>query len=294
MKTIADFSLRAEDFVPFCDGLRRPECVLADSDGTIFISDLPGGIMQISPDGSRTRLGNIAGVPNGIAMDADRNLIVTDIENGRLWKIARDRTQELILASVDGSPLGALNFVMVDSTNAIWASVSTRTSPRSLALADPRPDGYIIRLQDGVARVVADGIFFTNEIRLDPPGKFLYAAETCRGRILRFAVTDDGLLAPGETFGPAPLFDGARVDGIAFDASGNLWITEIGRNGIHVVSPEGEAHCVFEDADGVALQNPTSIAFSPLDPHMAYVGSLTMDRLMTFRSPVEGLRLSHW
>ena len=42
----------------------------------------------------------------------------------------------------------------------------------------PRPDGYIVLLDGKGARIVGDGIYFTNEIRLDAKEEFLYVAET--------------------------------------------------------------------------------------------------------------------
>lgn len=294
MSAVNGLILGESDFTPIGHGLRRPECVIAEPDGTLFISDCPDGILKIAPDGTQSRLGRIDGVPNGHGMDADRNLIVADIENGRLWKISQDGRQEMILDALDGKPMGAVNFAMVDSRGAIWVSVSTRIRPRLKAVADPHADGYIVKIDEHGPRVVADGLYFTNEVRLDRTESFLYVAETSKGRILRFPVQADGQLGPREPFGPAPLFDGARVDGIAFDENGNLWVTEIARNGIHVILPNGEAHCVFEDPDGNVLKVPTSIAFGGSDLRTAYIGSLSMDRLMTFRSPVAGYPLSHW
>lgn len=260
----------------------------------LFISDAPDGIAQVSPDGKITRLGDIEGVPNGHAMDAKGNLIVTDIENGRLWRIGRDGSQDLLYDSLEGTPLGAVNFAMADARGAIWISVSTRTVPRQVALSDPRPDGYILRIRDGRAELVADGFYFTNEIRLNPSGTFLYVAETAKGRVCRLPILSDDSLGEQEVFGPDPLFAGARVDGITFDVEGNLWLTELSRNSLHLLTPEGEAYCIFEDLEGQFLQTPTSLTFAGSDLRTVYVGSLAMTSLVTFRSPVAGFPLSHW
>jgi gluconolactonase len=34
--------------------LQRPECILAERDGTLWSADARGGVMQIRPDGSQT------------------------------------------------------------------------------------------------------------------------------------------------------------------------------------------------------------------------------------------------
>jgi sugar lactone lactonase YvrE len=294
MSRIADFVLKAADFGSYAQGLRRPECIIAEPDGTLFVSDNPDGVLRISPDGGRSCLGAMAGVPNGHAMDADRNLIVTDIENGLLWKIGQDGRQEIVLRDIAGVPLGAVNFVMIDSLGATWVTVSTRTRPRSEALSQPRADGYIIKIDSDGPRIVADGIYFTNEIRIDRTRSFLYVAETARGRILRLPLDPAGLPGAPQVFGPATLFSGARVDGITFDEKGNLWVTEITRNAIYVIEPTGLAHCVFQDPQGLILRVPTSITFGGPDLRTAYVGSLAMDTLMTFKAPFSGEPLSHW
>ena len=41
--------------------LQRPECVLAQSDGTLWTADARGGVMRIRPDGSQELLAQRAG-----------------------------------------------------------------------------------------------------------------------------------------------------------------------------------------------------------------------------------------
>ena len=293
MKSILKFRLQSIDFQSLGTNLSRPECIIATQDGCLFVSDMPGGILRIDRDGTQTRLGNIEGFPNGHAMDRQGDFLVTDIENGRLWRIRQDGTQEIALDNFAGEPLGAVNFVMVDHNEAIWITVSTKAYPRTESLSNPRPDGYIIKLDKSGPKIMADGFYFANEARLDRSGEYLYVAETTRGRVVRLPLRSNGELGPVENFGPAPLFPGARIDGIAFDQNGNLWVTEIARNGIHVITPDGQTVCVFEDPAGEVLRVPTSITFAGRDLRTAYIGSLTMDRLVSFRSPIAGEPLAH-
>ena len=87
--------------------------------------------------------------------------------DGFAYKLYRDGTQEVILSEIDGHPLGAVNFVAIDSQDRLWVSICTRELPFFPALVKPRPDGYIVLIDDKGPRVVADGIMFTNQIRLD-------------------------------------------------------------------------------------------------------------------------------
>ena len=174
----------------------------------------------------------------------------------------------------------------------------------------PSPPGLV---DDRGARIVADGIYATNEARLDADETYLYVAETMKARILRFPVRSDGSLGEREVFGPDGLGLGGFVDGFTFDAEGNLWVTTVVRNGIGVLTRDGDWHVVLEDpredvlatfvdklaagaatpedmlaAAGPRLQFPTSVCFAGPDLRTAYVGSLAMSRLPTFRAPVTG------
>lgn len=294
MASIDGFALRAADFSYVGSGLRSPECTIAEADGTLWVSDSRGGVTRLMPDGQQAVIGSIPGKPNGIAMDRQGNLLVADIAGGKLYRLFRDGRHEVILDSLAGTPLGAVNFVLADRRDRLWITVSTRTCPYTDAVRTPVPDGYVIRLDSDGPHIVAQGICFTNEIRIDSTEHFVYVAETALGRVLRLPLLSDGSLGAPEVFGPARLFEGALIDGITFDEEHNLWVTELTRNALGVISPDGVARVVFEDPAGHSLLAPSSIAFGGLDRRTAYVGSLKMDRLATYRAPVPGQPLSHW
>ena len=60
-------------------------------------------------------------------------------------------------------------------------------------------------------------------------------------------VHEDGSLGNREVFGSENLGYGAYVDGFAFDIEGNLWVTTVWRNGLIIITPDGEYHFVFEE-----------------------------------------------
>jgi sugar lactone lactonase YvrE len=163
---------------------------------------------------------------------------------------------------------------------------------------------------------VADDLHLTNEVKVHPNGRHLYGVETLGKRVFRFAIGADGDLGQKEIFGPADLGHGALPDGFIFDQDGNVWVTIITRNGIAVVSEEGEAHTVYEEANlaavdalvaamqrgaattehliacaGTTLNLPTSLSFGGADGRTVYVGSLGLPHLLTFNAPVAGLPL---
>ncbi|HUZ75668.1 MAG TPA: SMP-30/gluconolactonase/LRE family protein [Stellaceae bacterium] len=293
--TLGNFTLTPQQIEWRGEGLSRPECVLAERDGTLWTSDNRGGVTRIGPDGRQSVIGSIPGAPNGLALERSGSILIANIEDGKLYRLFRDGRHEVVLGSFDGKPLGATNFVYCDpGADRVWITVSTRTVPRQEAAQTAIPDGYILVLERGVARLAAEGLCFTNEVRIDRAGRHLYVAETAKGRVLRLPLAADGKLGKPEVFGPAELCPGARVDGLAFDAEGNLWVTEVAKNGLYVIAPDGACRRIFEDPTGATVQFPASIAFAGPDLKTAYIGSIPMKRLATFRSPVAGEPLAHW
>jgi len=316
---IQDFTLDLSELQFVHSGLSRPESIIAEKDGALWSSDNRGGITRIDPDGAMKTIGHIGGDTNGIAMDGEGNFYLAHIEHGKVYKMDRQGNHVVVLKEIDGQPLGAVNFVFIDSKDRMWVSVSTRSIPWFIAAAAPRPDGYIILIDEKGPRIVADGIYFTNEVRMNADESFLYASETMGNRILRYPVHDDGSLGEAEVFGPSQFDLGGYPDGITFDAEGNLWVTHIIRNGLGVIAPDGDFHVVFEDVNQPALENavslvaknaltpeamyacmgptiqfPASVTFAGPDLRTAYIGSLAMPHLVKFRAPVAGLAMRHW
>ena len=316
---IKEFRLQLSDLTYTGHDLVRPESIIAQPNGTLWVSDGRGGVTRIDPDGQQEFIGGLGGEPNGLAMMDDGSILVANIGTGTIQKLHPDGHAEEFLTEVDGVRLTSANYVYIDSKNRLWLAFSTRESHWWPAAAQPRPDGYIVLVDEKGARIVRDDIYFTNEVRLDANEEYLYAAETMMSRILRFRVQPDGSLTDKEVFGPDGLGVGAAVDGFTFDRDGNVWVTTVLRNGVGIITPDGDYHVVFEDANeeilstfedkirtgvaqptdmlatvGSTLQLVTSLTFGGPDLRTAYIGSLGMNRLPTFRSPVPGLPMRHW
>lgn len=284
-----------QDLQVFASDLNRPECILAFADGRLVVSNNAAAITRFAADGRRTDIGTMGDLPNGLAATPQGDIIVANIGDCRLYRIGQDGREAIILDSIDGKPLGSVNFPYFDPQGRLWVTVSTRTVPRRAALTDSVADGYLLMLDDEMKpSVVLEGLYFPNEIRIDPDARLLYVAETSAGRILKFDLDDRGLPVNPRTHGPAPLFPGALVDGIALDAEGALWVTEITRHALIRILPDGTATIVVEDPERRVLSHPTSLTFAGPDLRTVYVGSLDLPHLVTFRSPVAGAPMHHW
>ncbi len=332
---IDGFTVDPAAIVHVGEGLQRPECILAERDGTLWSADARGGVVRIAPDGRQQLIvqqasrgfaeaGNdadrfVAGtLPNGLAFARNGDILISNFGTDRLEIMTRDGETRVLIDNIDGEPIGKVNFVLRDSRDRIWLTISTRTKNWMKAMSSAIRDGYVALYDGGRLRVVADGFHFTNEIRLDAAEEWLYVVETCGRRVTRLRVGRDGSLSQRETFGPSD--HGAFIDGIAFDAHGNLWGTHVMTDRLFAITPDGDLRILLDDDRGsepgralmaaFARDEATpelmlacggsiapwfaSITFGGPDLRTAYIGSLRGTRIPAFRSPVAGLPMAHW
>ncbi|MES3000883.1 MAG: SMP-30/gluconolactonase/LRE family protein [Pseudomonadota bacterium] len=325
------------------EDLQRPECILAEPDGTLWSADARGGVMRIAADGSQRFIGQRRDsrfaarhpedatsfedkftqgtLPNGLAFAANGDILISNFGTDVLEVMTRDGATRTLYDSIDGLPIGKVNFVLRDARDRIWLTVSTRVNPWTQAAASRVRDGYIAVVEGGQLRVVAEGFHFTNEIRLDAAGEWLYIVETTGPCITRMRLDESQPgrvgLTDRETFGPGHL--GGMPDGIAFDAHGNLWCTLIMTDQLIALTPEGDKRILLDDGEPVAsarllermasgtlqvedMQNArgtiapwmASVTFGGADLRTVYLGSLMGTRIPCFSSPVAGLPMIHW
>lgn len=315
--------------------LQRPECILAEPDGSLWSADARGGVVHIRPDGSQQLIAQRAAtsfgdapddatrfvtgtLPNGLAFARNGDIVISNFGTDRLEVMTRTGETRVLVDSIDGAPIGKVNFVLRDRRDRLWLTISTRVKNWMRAVSPGIVDGFIALYDQGRLRIVADGLHFTNEIRFDAREEWLYAVETCGRRITRFRAHADGSLTDREVFGPSD--HGAFIDGIAFDAWGNLWGTHVMTDRIFAITPEGDLRILLDDdrdsAAGRALMEAfardaatpelmlacggsiapwfASVTFGGPDLKSVYIGSLRATRIPCFRAPVAGLPMVHW
>lgn len=323
----ADISFVGQD-------LQRPECILAEPDGSLWSADARGGVVHIRPDGSQelvaqsldATFGATADeadrftkgtLPNGLAFDADGSILISNFGTDRLERMSRTGETTVMLDTIDGSPIGKVNFVLRDSKGRIWLTVSTRIVNWMEAISPKIADGYVAVIDERGPRIVADGFRFTNEIRFDAKEEWLYVVETTGRCITRLRIDDKGQAIAREIFGPVDTR--GFIDGIAFDAHGNLWGTHVMSDRIFAITPEGDFRVILDDDNpepsralyeaferdqatpelmlacgGEIAPWFASITFGGPDLKTVYIGSLRGTRIPFFRSPVAGLPMVHW
>lgn len=331
---LREWRVDPDAITPVGHDLQRPECVLAERDGTLWSADARGGVMRIDADGTQTliaqevaeRSGAAGSVsryilegtlPNGLAFDADGNFIIANFGTDAIERMTRSGESTTLYTEIEGRPVGKANFALADSRGRIWITVHTRQQPWTISVNQKTPDGYIALLDERGARIVADGFIGTNEIRFDRDERWLYVVESNARHISRLRVAADGSLSDREVYGPDDL--GGVPDGFAFDVAGNLWITLVNADRLIALTPELEILTLLDDGDpgGIAAFDQAffagtmtpeilgggrgtlaplmaSVTFGGPDLQTVYLGSLMGTTLPSFRSPVPGLPLAHW
>ncbi len=316
------------------EDLQRPECILAERDGSLWSADARAGVVHIRPDGSQQLIAQqhktlFSGesdearrftegtLPNGLAFAPDGRILISNFGTDCLEIMSRSGETSVLIDNIDGEPIGKVNFVLRDSKNRLWLTVSTRIGNWMQAVSPNIADGFVALVEGDRIRIVADNLAFANEIRLDAREEWLYVAETTRRRITRFRVDPDGSLDNRETFGPSD--HGGFIDGIAFDAFGNLWGTHVMSDRIFALTPEGDLRILLDDDNPEpsaqlmqAFENDAatpdhmlacggtlapwfaSVTFGGPDLKNVYIGSLRGTRIPWFKSPVAGLPMVHW
>ncbi len=315
-------------------GLSRPECALAHSSGMVFAPDWTGdgGVSAIYPDGTVKRhlATNWPAIaeqlaldepmrPNGICLLEGGHFLLAHLgaERGGIFSLAPDGTVSVFLNEIDDAPLPPSNFVTVDGVGRCWITISTRQVPRALAYRRDIADGFVVLVENGLARIVADGLGYTNECLVHPDGKRLFVNETFSRRLTSFDIGADGSLSNHTTI--AELGRGVFPDGLAFDELGNAWLTSIVSNRLLRVSTDGAVDIYLEDADmehlewveqawrdhqmgrphldkaaGRVLRNVSNLAFCGDNLDRAVLGCLLGEELATLAMPVRGHQPVHW
>jgi sugar lactone lactonase YvrE len=217
---------------PVGTNLHRPECVHVDRHNNVFVPDWRGGVTRIAVDGTQqtwlARNPPIELRPNGIAILPDDSFLVANLgDAGGVWQLHQDGALHPFATEIDQQPLPPVNFVVRDGDRT-WISVSTRRIPRQQAWRQDVADGFIVLVDRRGARIVADGLHYTNEVRPDPSGTWLYVVETFGRRLSRFRIAANGDLSAPETV--VTLGRGYFPDGFAFDGAAGIWLTSLVSN----------------------------------------------------------------
>ena len=250
------------------------ESITADQQGRLYLADwVTGNVLRVDPKGPKPAVvGRIAareiggrssrGDGRGIAFNAQGDVFIACAPFQEIVRIkAADLNPEkpgvaqTFATGTEGSNGIAFdrqgNLFVAGAGNGRIYRVGAQGGAAQVVTQIER---HTRTLPDGKTQqpIVANGLAFDAK-------EVLYVADTARGAIWKVALSSDGKAGKPTLLAQSPLLEGA--DGLAFDATGRLWVTANERNAILTVTPEGKVLEVAKNGSKGPLEFPSAIVF---------------------------------
>ena len=293
-------------------GLRFPEGPVAMTDGSVILTEMFGHqLTRVAPDGSKTKVADVVGLPNGLAIGPDGFLYMcnnggafTPLQmgdllfpgefdpskyiGGRIQKVNIDTGEVTDLYTHCGDiALRAPNDIVFDAHGGFWF---TDHGIRDHRTAD-RTGIYYAKADGSFIEEVVFPVDSPNGIGLSPSGDRVYWAETHTGRVYQRAITSPGKVGPITPDVPTMLcgLPGYQLfDSLAVDGEGNICVATLINGGVTVISPQGEVINFVATDDRIT----TNICFGGEDFRTAYITVSSTGQLLKMKWPYKGLRLN--
>ncbi|MCC5839726.1 MAG: SMP-30/gluconolactonase/LRE family protein [Opitutales bacterium] len=260
----------------FCGGilhpqrLNHPEGLCVDPrDGSLWCGGEGGELYHISPDGVTIRtVMCTGGFLLGIAMDSRHYLYLCDLHHQAVFVVS-DSGECLATLRADGLTLPNFAVLSLDE-RFLYVSNTVRSGG---------PGIFRFDLTTGEGTLwMAETCFSANGLALAPDGSALYLVESHLPGVSRIPIRPDGSAGLKAPFLALP---GDEPDGLAFDASGHLWISIYNPTRIHRLRlPEGRLETIIEDPTTDLLHHATNLAFrGPEELFVANLGAWHLTRI---------------
>jgi len=227
-------------------------------DGKLHYVEYGGNTVLVWDGKANVKLWEQAGCGPSAVLPLGNDLAITCYDNGTIARISKDgKTVATYDKAADGSTFQGPNDLTADGKDGVYFTTSGPWESGPIV-------GKVFHLTaDGNIQEVANDLHYANGIALSKDGKRLFVNESEAGRVISFAVAEDGSLSDRRLFVRVGVVDeasgiGAYPDGIKLGPDGNFYIGQYSKGRIVVVSPEG----AFVKAIDVPSATAPNLAFS--------------------------------
>jgi gluconolactonase len=263
-------------------GFEFPEGPAWDSDNTLYVSNCYGDwIAKIINDKADTLILKSDSTfqnTNGLYVTNDF-IYACDFGLGKILKISPKGNVTTLISEYEGKKFNRPNDLIVMNNNDIYF-----TDPKSYGR--DKPDGRLFFYDSDQNKVylAADNLAFPNGLALSPFDKNFYVCESAKNQIVRFEISENGLLKNKQKFIELP---GGDPDGIDFDMEGNLYVAHFGTGIVFVISPDAE---IIEKIKTPGLK-PSNLEFGDSDLKTLYLTEDETNSVYKIRVRIPGYKL---
>ena len=224
-----------------------------DRAGNLYVTDIPNGrIFRISPALEWTLVAEYDGWPNGMAFHRDGSLWITDYRRGLLKLDVASGKVEPIKAHRNSESFKGLNDLTFDREGNCYFTDQGQTG-----LHDPSGRVYRLR-KDGQLDILISGIPSPNGVAFDASGKVIYVAVTRANAVWRGPLLPDGSVTKIGAF--RTFFGTSGPDGMAVDVRNTLVVAHASLGGAFVLNAAGEVTHFVKSPAGSTV---TNVAYRP-------------------------------
>ena len=250
-----------------------------DRDGNLYVTDIPNGrVFRVSPVGEFTLVAEYRGEPNGLKIARDGRILITDYMNGIMRLDLASGRVEPVLERRWSERFKGVNDLVFASNGDLYFTDQGQTG-----LHDPT--GRVFRLTpSGRLELVIDTVPSPNGIVLNGEEHILYVAVTRGNCVWRVPLMPDGSASKVGIF--VQLSGGlGGPDGLAMDEDDNLVIAHAGFGSVWVFSRLGEPLYRVRSCTGLAT---TNVAYGGPDRKSLYITESETGTILVARLPVAG------
>ncbi len=262
-------------FEIYASGLDHPECLVFDREGNLWAGGEGGQVYGIGSDRTVKVVAELAGFCAGVTRTPDdTELFVCNSVHG-IVRVKGKGEWSLFANAASGHKLVCPNFGLFDRRGNYYMTDSGNWQRRN---------GYVLKFgSDGQGAIVAGPFGYANGLALSEDERRLFMVESDTDRVFQIDIFNNSSSVYAEQVGRMP-------DGLALDASGNLYASCYASDEIYRISGARQKTLFAWDRWAILLSRPTNIAFRDGYLYAANLGRTTITRAHV---GIQGKPLAH-
>lgn len=253
-----------------------------DRQGNLYVTDIPNGrIFRIDPQGEWELVCEYDGWPNGLKIHRDGRIFIADYRRGILLLDPLRGEVETLLGSAGSEGFKGVNDLVFSPAGDLYFTDQGQTGLQDAS-------GRVYRLAaDGQLSCLLNTVPSPNGIVFDPRLNHLLIAVTRAQQIWRIPLGNGSLIGKVGVF--AQLHGGlGGPDGLALDEESNLYIAHTGFGSVWQLSQVAEPLARLKSCAGISN---TNLAFGGPEGRSLFITESETGSILRVETSVRGLPL---